>query len=76
MLVQFDPNVVPAWYLGVISGVARGAAVAIFNPISIVKTRIQCMRVTIWPVYGFPSFALFPLGLRRHVASFHTTAPK
>ncbi|CDI81755.1 mitochondrial carrier domain-containing protein, putative [Eimeria praecox] len=39
--VELDRNVVPAWYLGVISGVARGAAVAIFNPISIVKTRME-----------------------------------
>ncbi|XP_026193785.1 mitochondrial glycine transporter [Cyclospora cayetanensis] len=38
---KLDPNVVPAWYLGVISGVARGAAVVLFNPISIVKTRME-----------------------------------
>ena len=43
--VQLDPNVVPAWYLGFISGVARGAAVAIFNPISIVKTRMESSLV-------------------------------
>ncbi|OEH75430.1 mitochondrial carrier domain-containing protein [Cyclospora cayetanensis] len=41
LLLQLDPNVVPAWYLGVISGVARGAAVVLFNPISIVKTRME-----------------------------------
>lgn len=38
---ELDPSVVPAWYLGVISGAARGAAVAIFSPISIVKTRME-----------------------------------
>ncbi|KAL8271175.1 hypothetical protein Esti_004907 [Eimeria stiedai] len=39
--LKFDPSVVPGWYLGLVSGVARGFAVAVFNPISIVKTRME-----------------------------------
>ncbi|KAL8438760.1 hypothetical protein Efla_003431 [Eimeria flavescens] len=39
--IQVDVSAAPSWYLGVVSGLARGLAVAVFNPISIVKTRME-----------------------------------
>lgn len=64
MCLQLDPASVPAWYLGFVSGVARGVAVAAFNPISIIKTRMESSVVR----NSLPAFLCCPPHARRITA--------
>lgn len=42
---QVDPSQTPSWYMGFVSAAARGGAVVLFNPIGIVKTRMESATV-------------------------------